>query len=431
MSDDFLTVGGLTGLIKERLEADPALVDVWVRGEVSESFMAKSGHWYFTIKDEDASLPCVMWKGVASRQHVLPEGGGAFTFHGGITIYRRNGKLQLQVDEIVAEGQGDLHARFEALKARLLEEGLFERARTLPPYPRRIGLVSSPDAAALRDVWHVIGRRWPSVELLLAPTRVQGDSAPAEIVAAIEAIGRAAVDVVIITRGGGSLEDLWAFNDESVARALFALTVPTVAGVGHETDFTIVDFVADLRAPTPSAAAEVVTPDGDELRYAVDDLALRLGRLAHGSLEQSRAGADRLAHRLGVASPGRAVERARAATAERRERLRRAMAGRLREAASGTSAFARRLEALSPNATLARGYAHVTRDPDGRTVRGTADVAPGTGLRVQVADGRFDAVVAGQAGLFDMFELDPNDTDALDADAPATNPSASDSHGAD
>jgi exodeoxyribonuclease VII large subunit len=404
MSVDPISVTALVTGIKDVLEADPTLQDVWVQGEVSECFMAKSGHWYFTIKDEDASLPCVMWKGVASKQSALPELGGAFTFHGTVTVYRRNGKLQLQVDEVVPEGQGDLHVRFEALKQRLLEEGLFDRATPPPAFPRRIGIVTSPDAAALRDVCNVIGRRWPSAELLLAPTRVQGDTAPAEIVAAIQAIGRASVDVLILTRGGGSIEDLWAFNDEAVARALFACPHPTIAGVGHETDFTIVDFVADVRAPTPSAAAEVATPDGDELRQAVDDLAYRLSQRALGQLSQARVNADSLMHRMRQASPGREVARALGETIERRARLRRAMDGRTREARAATTAFERRLESLNPAAILARGYAHVTRGQDGRTVRSTADVGPGVGLRVQVADGRFDAVVAGQASLFDGLE---------------------------
>ncbi len=398
------TVAELSSHIKSVLDADPLLGDVWVAGEVSNCIEARSGHWYWTLKDADAQLACVMWKGMAARQSTLPENGQAFQLHGIVSVYSQQGRYQLIVDHIEPVGLGDLHQQFEALKAKLEAEGLFapERKRPLPAWPRTIGVVTSAQAAALRDICNVLGRRWPLAEVRVAPTLVQGDEAPKRIVAALAAIGQAGVDVVIVARGGGSIEDLWAFNDEAVARAIAACPVPVVSGVGHETDFTIADFVADLRAPTPSAAAEQCTPDGEALAQMVDEHAARIAWIAHRRLDGARTDLDRALRRLSLASPRQATARQRDVVRAGRERLRRAMAARLRLARADVDSLGRRLIALSPDATLARGYAHVRRTADGRTVRSVRDAPAGAGLLVRVADGSFEAVVPGQARLFDM-----------------------------
>jgi exodeoxyribonuclease VII large subunit len=328
-------------------------------------------------------------------QRVAPEDGRSVVVHGSIAVYAAQGHYQLYADHCEPVGHGELYLAFERLKAQLNSEGLFalERKRPLPPYPRRIGVVTSPDAAALRDVCHVLARRWPGARVLVAPTLVQGEAAPAGIVSALRAAGRAGVDVVLLVRGGGSLEDLWAFNDETVARAIAASVVPVVSGVGHETDFTIADLVADARAPTPSAAAEICTPDGRELALFVDRCGERLVRLATLAL-RARAGAVHQAvKRLEAASPLRRLERQAILVAERRARLDRAAYGRVRLHSASLAGLECRLAALGPGPTLARGYSRVSRRLDGRTVRSVADVSPGDELTVTVHDGCFDALV--------------------------------------
>ena len=402
MTMDVLTVAELTTYLKALFDSDPVLTDLWVQGEVSNCRPAGSGHWYWTLKDGDAQLPCVMWKYQAAAQTALPADGQAFLLHGAVSVYAAQGKFQLYVDHCEPAGMGDLHRRFEALKARLAAEGLFdaERKRPLPVYPMRIGVVTSPDAAALRDVCNVLARRWPCAEVLVAGTLVQGEAAPPRIVAALEAIGRAGVDVVIVCRGGGSLEDLWAFNEEVVARAIAACPVPVVSGVGHETDFTIADFVADLRSPTPTAAAELVTPDQRDVLLAVDDLREQLARAMDRHLDDRRRDYEYAAGRLNRASPARALAERRLQTVESRHRLERALTSHLQLLAAHLDSHAGRLAALNPAAILERGYAHVRRAADGRTVRHRSEVAAGTGLVVKVADGEFAAVVAGQSNLF-------------------------------
>ncbi|MBK6770409.1 MAG: exodeoxyribonuclease VII large subunit [Ardenticatenales bacterium] len=400
---DALTVSELCLRVKSVLRAEPGLQDIWVEGEVSNARPAASGHWYWTIKDAAGSFKCVMWKAVALNQMTLPADGMAFRFHGKVGLYERGGEVQLDVDFVEPAGQGDLWQAFERLRRQLEAEGLFDEARKrpLPPYPMRIGVVTSPQAAALRDVAQTIQRRWPCATVLVAPTRVQGAEAPAEIVAALTAIARAAVDVVLVVRGGGSIEDLWAFNDEAVARAIAACPVPTVSGVGHETDFTIADFVADLRMPTPTAAAERVTPDAADLRQAVDDLTDRLARQLGWRQDTAGSGLASLTHRLALVSPARTVADRHARVDANRARLKRALAGRLTVANAHLDGHRQRLEALSPTAILRRGFAHVTHISDGRTVRRPSDVKGGDGLRIRLADGDVRAVVQGQTRLFE------------------------------
>ncbi|MGD8623806.1 MAG: exodeoxyribonuclease VII large subunit [Anaerolineae bacterium] len=389
-------VGELTRYLQDLLAGDALLQDVWLRGEISNWSRASSGHVYFTLKDAEASLGCVMWRSAAARLGWAPKQGDAAVAQGRISIYAARGQYQLYVDQLRPAGQGDLHARFEALRARLKAEGLFdiERKRALPPFPRVIGLVTSPQAAALRDVLNVLHRRYPLVRVLLAPAMVQGEQAPGQIVAALGALAaREEVDLILVVRGGGSLEELWAFNDEDVARAIATCHRPVISGVGHETDFTIADFVADVRAPTPSAAAELAVPDQAELRQRLEagrgQLQASLGRRlekARQALAQQRQALDRL-------SPQGRVDAGRQAVDELTRRAARAAAHRLALQRASLAGLEARLGALSPLSTLERGYAIVRHGQTGRVVRSVRDVAGGESLDVQVQDGEFGAVV--------------------------------------
>ena len=254
-------VSDLTRYLRELLESDERLQDIWVTGEVSNFSRPASGHVYFTIKDSSASLRCVMWRNAVLRQSFIPRDGEAIDVHGSISIYEAGGQYQLYADLFRQAGEGALYAEFLRRKALLEAEGLFapERKRPIPARPKRIGIVTSPTGAALQDMLNTLRRRYPLVEVVLAPTPVQGDEAPLSIIKALQDVVRLAdPDVIILARGGGSIEDLWAFNDEKLARAIAASPAPVITGVGHETDFTIADFVADLRAPTPTAAAELL-----------------------------------------------------------------------------------------------------------------------------------------------------------------------------
>jgi exodeoxyribonuclease VII large subunit len=282
-------VSELTQYIKELLEDDPPLQDVWLSGEISNFSRSAAGHIYFTLKDAGAALSCVMWRSVATGLTWRPKQGDAALAHGHISLYSVRGTYQLYVDQLKPAGLGDLHAQYEELKDRLRNEGLFddERKQRLPSFPKAIGIVTSPGAAALRDVLNVLRRRYPLVQVVLAPTLVQGAQAPPQIVAALQSLDtRDDIDVILVVRGGGSLEELWAFNDERVARAIADCRHPVVSGVGHETDFTIADFVADRRAPTPSVAAELVVPDQAELRQSIGS---RASQLASGPAAEGPA----------------------------------------------------------------------------------------------------------------------------------------------
>jgi exodeoxyribonuclease VII large subunit len=395
------TVSGLTDYIKDLLEFDPELQDVWLRGEISNFTRAASGHLYFTLKDAGAALSCVMWRAAAERLTWRPEQGAAALAHGRISVYPARGSYQLYVDQLQPAGLGDLHARFEQLRDRLKAEGLFEaeRKRPLPPFPRVLGVVTSPRAAALRDVLQVLRRRYPLVRVLLAPTLVQGDQAPPQIVAALQALDdRDDVDLILLVRGGGSLEELWAFNDERVARAIAACRHPVVSGVGHETDFTIADFVADLRAPTPSAAAELAVPDQSDLRQRLDVSAGRLLGLAEGRLREARQSLALQQRSLQRLSPLVRVDAHRQQVDDLTQRATRATTHRLALHRSGLVGSRSRLASLSPLATLERGYSVVRRADTGVVVRSVGQVSAGDPLAIQVRDGEFDAVAGPPPG---------------------------------
>jgi len=388
------SVGELTDYIKEVLELDPELQDVRVVGEISNLARAASGHLYFTLKDAQAAISCVMWRSDAQRLRWQPEHGAAAEAWGRISVYPPRGSYQLVVDTLRPAGAGDLHARFEQLRERLRAEGLFDedRKRPLPAFPRVVGVVTSPQAAALRDVRTVLERRYPLVRVLLAPAMVQGDQAPPQIVAALQTLdARDDVDLILLVRGGGSLEDLWAFNDERVARAVAACRHPVISGVGHETDSTIADFVADLRAPTPSAAAELAVPDQIELRQKLD--AWRQGLLGYmerllDQMQQALQGHQRSLQRL---SPQARVDTHRQQIDDLLRRASRALAHDLSLRRSELAGRQARLATLSPQATLERGYAIIRLADSGEVVRSTGQVRAGDALAIRVQDGTFGA----------------------------------------
>jgi len=389
-----LRVAELVGALRALVE--DVVGRVWVVGEISNLRRAASGHLYFTLKDDEAQLRAVLFRAAAERLAFEPADGLEVLAFAEATVYGARGDLQLLVRQLEPRGQGALQLAFEQLRARLEAEGLFAEARkrALPRLPRRVGIVTSLHGAAVRDVIEVTGRRWPSVPLLVADARVQGAGAEYEIVEALQLLAtRPDVDVILLVRGGGSLEDLWPFNTETVARALARCPVPVVSGVGHETDLTIADLVADARAPTPSAAAALVLPDRRAWleRLGRDQRRLR-GALA-GRLAHARA---RLEARLGAlhrASPAARLAARRGRLARDASRLDAALRRRLARAAAQLSLAAGRLDSLSPLAVLGRGYAIARRADDGRIVRAAGEVAPGDALEVRLADGALDATV--------------------------------------
>lgn len=385
-----LTVRELTSYIRQLLEYDELLADVWVQGEVSNLSRSSAGHVYFTLKEAEAQISCALFRGAAVCLERLPLEGEAILAHGQVSFYEAGGKLQLYVDTLRPVGVGVLYMRFQELKARLEAEGLFaaERKRPLPAFPRRIGVVTSPTGAAVRDILRILGRRWPLVEVLISPTAVQGKEAASQIVAALERLRGRGVDLVIVARGGGSIEDLWPFNEEIVARAIRDCPAPVISGVGHETDFTIADFAADVRAPTPSAAAELAVPDQAEVRSRLERLRARLGQSLRRQVRERRQVLEERTRRLRRASPRAVLAARRLRVDELLARAGRSLRQRLAVAAERHRGVALRLAALDPHATLRRGYA-IVRTPAGEIVFSPAQVAPGDRLRVTVRDGEF------------------------------------------
>jgi exodeoxyribonuclease VII large subunit len=428
-----LNVTEVTRVLKGAIRAEPRLADLWVEGEVGRVTISSAGHAYFSLKDERNQLQCVWFRDDRARSTVQAQAGLRVVAHGRMDLYEPTGALQLYVESLQPSGVGDLALRFEALKARLAEEGMFDtaRKRPLPTRPRSIAVITSPSGAVWRDIRHVLARRWPLVEVVFVAASVQGDDAPASIVgafrrlerhvAALTAAGRGAdaPALTILARGGGSLEDLWAFNDERVVRAVVAHPLPVVCGVGHEVDVTLADFAADVRAPTPSAAAEIVVPDQVEMAKALWRAADRLTGAAERRLTQAardlaveRRALDRVspAARLAAAREqvGLLYDRATRAVTARlaRERLRldgakealpRLTARRLTAARAATDTAAAALAVLGPEATLERGYAIVRRATDGSIVRDPADAPSGDRLTLRLARGDLAATSDGPA----------------------------------
>ena len=393
-----LTVTQLARRIKEIVEDDVTLSDAWVRGEISNFTHASSGHLYFSLKDREAAIRCVMWRTDAARVFKLPANGDAVQVHGRVSMYEARGDVQLYIDEIKLAGAGALWQEFERLRARLDAEGLFaaERKRGLPQFPRRIGVVTSREGAVFHDICNVMRRRYPLVEILLAPTLVQGGTAAPQIAKAIESINRCEIDLLIVARGGGSIEDLWAFNEEMVAQAIYRSRVPVISAVGHETDFTIADFVADVRAPTPSAAAELAVPDMRELRAGVRVSQQRLAQMTQDRIGDARVQLAQQAYALQRNSPRARIENDRQRVDELARRFP-ARALQLIELRRQTLTGAtRHLAALNPDATLERGYAIVREKTTGRVVKRVSQVERGESITVRVSDGEFDAKVEGK-----------------------------------
>lgn len=396
-----ITVSQLVGHVKSLLEVDPGLTNVWVEGEVSNFKQAASGHCYFTLKDSRAVMPCVMWRTDAQRLRRLPVDGEQVAIHGHVSLYEPQGKLQFYADRLDLAGLGRLYQELEALKTRLAEEGLFDaaRKRPLPDWPQRIGVVTSSKAAALRDILRTLAVRYPLVDVLLAAAAVQGVEAPGQIAAAIELLnawnlGVEPLDVIIVARGGGAIEELWAFNDERVVRAIAASAVPVISGVGHETDFTLADLAADQRAPTPTGAAALAVPDLQELAGQLPELRSRLqGALTQRvdserrQMVQTRRLLDRLSPAVQVATYRQQVDdvnRAMARTVAHMLAVQRAEVDGLRA----------RLASLDPNAVLARGYAILHESASGAVISSVSQATPGALIQARVSDGEFTATVS-------------------------------------
>ena len=383
------SVSDVSRYLREYLESSPVLSSLTVTGEVANHRHPGSRHHYFTLRDEGASLNCVMFRNGRGGQFLVD--GSQVVVQGRISLYVARGDVQLYVDSARPAGQGALQRAFEELKARLAAEGLFDaaRKRALPEYLATIAVITSPTGAVIRDILNVLSQRYPLAEVVLIPSKVQGEAAAGELVAAFEALNAAVdADLVILARGGGSLEDLWPFNEESVARAIFSSRIPVVSAVGHETDVTIADYVADLRAPTPSAAASIVTPDRVELAARVAASARSVDSISLRRLRELRATLEQAVDRLWMRGPDTSAPR------QLIDRLvRSAGLAALRSLDAKRAALERleaQLSALGPGRILDRGYA-IVRSADGKVVPGIDAVSPGDALAVTLRDGEIDA----------------------------------------
>ena len=390
-----LTVSQLNQYIKSLLESDERLDSVYLRGEISNfTRHFASGHMYFTLKDPGAAVKAVMFKNAAAWLKFTPENGMSVIVQGRVSLYPRDGAYQIYVNDMQPDGVGALAIAFEQLKRKLEAEGLFDAAhkKPIPEFPRRIGIITSRTGAVLQDIRNVLVRRFPAVEAVLCPVQVQGEAAPEQIVRALEWFGRVGgCDVLIIARGGGSLEDLWCFNDERLARAIYACPIPVISAVGHETDFTIADFAADLRAPTPTAAAELAVPDASELRYRIAMLQAASASAVNGRLRSCR-------ERLALFEQGRLEDFARGYFFKKRERLESAQALIEKETARRFAkereriyALERLMDGCSPLKILSRGFAAVSRENCAVTSAGA--LGPGDRVTLRFADGERSAVI--------------------------------------
>lgn len=394
------TVSDITRYIRETLESDYRLQDVWVSGEVSNLSRPSSGHLYFSLKDEGASLRCVMWRSLVDSQTYLPASGDSVEVRGHISVYEPGGQYQLYASHIRPVGEGIRFQELLELKSKLEGEGLFDpdRKRPLPPWPQCIGVITSPTGAALQDVLNVLQRRYPLVEIVIAPTPVQGDEAPAGIARAFSALNTSVLpDLILLVRGGGSVEDLWAFNDEVVVRGIAASASPVVTGIGHETDFILADLAADVRAPTPSAAAEIATPDSQDLLSEIASMRRILSVKLKDAISQRRRMHQVLDNALQLVSPRAKIANTRQRVDDLNTRGWVAAQNHIRIKQASLLGLAQTLQAFDPLAVLGRGYAVVTRTDTGRLVNTVDLVDKGDLLNVRVQDGRFKAAVQGKA----------------------------------
>jgi exodeoxyribonuclease VII large subunit len=382
-----------------RLLLEAGIGQIWVQGEISNLARPSSGHWYFSLKDRDAQLRCAMFRARNSLCRFAPREGQLVTAYGRVSLYESRGDYQLQVERLEDAGIGALQRAFDALKARLAAEGLFaaERKRPLPAVPNCIGVITSPTGAAIRDILQILARRFAAAAVILYPVPVQGASAAPAIVAALDlASSRAECDVLILARGGGSLEDLWAFNEESVARAIHRSRIPVVTGIGHEIDFTIADFVADVRAPTPSGAAELVAPDTRAWLHRLAQFGARFTAAVHRQLQTERTRLAAVMHRLQQAHPGTRLLQHNQRLDEIEARLRLALQARLAGYLGRLESASRALQGVSPLATLGRGFAVITRSADGALVSSSEQLAVGDTIDATLASGSLHAAVLGK-----------------------------------
>ncbi len=395
MNPTVFTVSQLNAHIKQLLDGDPLLGSVAVRGELSNYKVYPSGHQYFTLKDAECSIRCVMFKGNASLLRFRPESGMGVTAVGSVTVYPRDGAYQLYCNTLIPTGVGDLQMAFEQLKEQLRKEGLFDPAhkKPIPQMPKRIAVITSSAGAAVRDIIRVLGKRWPMSEVVLLPVRVQGVEAPAEIVGAIRYANRWKVgDLIITGRGGGSMEDLWAFNDERVARAIFESELPVISAVGHEPDVTISDFVADLRAATPSNAAELAVPDQNDVRDMLSATEIRLSQAMQRLTRERRTKLNDLAGRKVLSSPTAYLDVKRMELDHMTALLTGTESRWLAQRRQQFASMAAALDAMSPLKVLGRGYTMATKQ-DGKLVRSIHDARPGEELRLRLSDGTLPCIV--------------------------------------
>lgn len=395
MEKQVLSVGQISEYIKSKLDTDPRLSNIAVRGEISNYKVYPSGHHYFTLKDETGAMRCVMFKSNAYRLRFRPENGMKVIAMGSVTVYVRDGAYQLYCTSMAMDGIGDLYAAFEQLKSKLAAQGLFdpEHKKPLPKYPGTIGIITSEAGAAVHDILRILRKRYPLTQVRLLPVRVQGTEAPGEIAAAISYANHFKLaDLLIVGRGGGSIEDLWAFNDEQVARAIFASNIPVISAVGHEPDVTISDFVADLRAATPSNAAELAVPDQDALRQQLDSLEQAMTLAMKRKLNRAEERLAHLSNRPVLQSPLASFEQRRKALKLLETRLIGAQNQTVSKYRQRFVAQTAKLDAMSPLKVLTRGYAVATAQ-SGSIIRSAAEVHPGDPITVRVSDGSIHANV--------------------------------------
>lgn len=385
-----LSVGDVTRYLKQLMEADYLLNNLWIKGEISNYKRAVSGHLYFTLKDENSTIRVVMFRSRAIKVPFIPENGMCVRVRGYISLYERDGIYQLYAQEIETDGLGSLHVAFEKLKEQLKMEGLFDEKikKAIPRFPKRVGIVTSPTGAVIKDMTGIMRRRWPAIEIILAPVKVQGFDAPKEIDFAIRQFNNLAnVDVIIVGRGGGSLEELWAFNTERVARSIFRSEIPVISAVGHDTDYTISDMVADLRAPTPSAAAELSVPDSLEMKKYIQNQYSRLIQNAVERLREKRIRVDNCLSSSVMTRPLDIICNQRRLTMDwYHKRLTIAMSQIIVRENNRMGELIGRLESLSPLATLARGYA-ICMSEDGKIIRSNLQVSEGSLINLHLHKG--------------------------------------------
>ena len=402
MQRRIITVSELNEYLKMLFEYDEILRNVYVKGEISNfTNHYKTGHFYFSLKDAGGAVKAIMFRSSAAKLKFMPENGMRVILGGRVSVFPRDGQYQIYAETMEPDGIGSLYIAYEQLKAKLEKEGLFAefRKKPLPKMPKRIGIVTSPTGAAIRDMIHILGRRFPAAEIVLYPALVQGEAAPASIIRGIQYFNsKKDVDVLIVGRGGGSIEDLWAFNNENLVRTIAASEIPVISAVGHETDFTLCDFVADMRAPTPSAAAEIAVPDTAELLHRVSRTEERLSLAVFRNIEANRAHLKRLASARSMTSPMNVIDDKRMALAMEEQRLAGRMEALIAKKRAGFIRDTAKLDALNPLAVIARGYSAIF-DENGALIKSVSQTKEGDALSFMVTDGKIRAEVK---------ELEPN-----------------------